>query len=174
MIEAYSLLDYAGIPNGVQVRSACFRNRNKVAAAIILKGDVQGLVNVANPMAKRLKKAKLVIYIAAQGKVAHIVQDRRDDATIGHRAGISRLNAPGVARDINEMLVLPSAGQSVRCRASIGKGAVSRIYRDQGINACANCRLQLVIGDLANDAMTGGAPCLRIAAKAALSAFFRS
>ena len=85
MIEAHSLLDYAGIPNGVQVRSACSRNRNKVAAAIILKGDVQGLVMSPTqwPSVLRRRSWSFTSLLKARSRISFKMAGRRNDRPPG-------------------------------------------------------------------------------------------
>jgi hypothetical protein len=53
----------------------------------------------------------------------------------------------------------PLAGKHIRPSGAIGEGAELRVDRDKGIDARPDFRFQLLIGDLADNAMADIAPC---------------
>ncbi len=143
---------------GVEVGFAWPGDRNQVPAAVIVKGHVQRLMNVADPMPKALEEPELVAYVEAEGKIPRVVQDCGDDAAIGNRARMRNLDPLRGARQVHIMLGRPLARKHIRPGAAIGEGAELRIDRDQRIDAGFNLRLQLLIGDLADDAVPNVTP----------------
>ena len=47
----------------MEVEAALSRDGDQVPAAVIVKGHVQRLVNIANPVPKALKEPKLAAYV---------------------------------------------------------------------------------------------------------------
>ena len=93
VIEPDLLLDDAPVPDSMEVGFGAWpRDRDQVSAAVIVKGDMQRLMDVADPMPKAFKEPKLIAHIEAEGKIAGVVQDRGDDATIGNRARMRNLD----------------------------------------------------------------------------------
>ena len=135
IIDADLLLDDASVPDGMEVGfGACPLNRNEVSAAVIVKGYMQGLMNIANPMPKAFKQPKLVAHVEAEGKIPRVVQDRGDDAPIGNRTGMCSLDAFCRARQVHIMLGRTDM-RVIRRGAGVGEGAELRVDRDKGIDA---------------------------------------
>lgn len=87
VIKAKFLLDNAPVPNGMETGPALSVDGDQVAAAVVVEGDVQGLMDISNPVAKAFEKAKLVADVEAEGKVAGVIQNGGDHATIRDLAG---------------------------------------------------------------------------------------
>jgi hypothetical protein len=60
VIEPDFLLDNASITDGVKIEPAWPLNGDEVSAAVIIKRYMQGLMNIAHPMAEALEKTELV------------------------------------------------------------------------------------------------------------------
>ncbi len=67
---------------------------NQIAATVIVEGHMQGLMDVADPMPKTFEEPKLIAHIEAQCKVPRVIQDCRDNAAIGNRAGMLKRRPP--------------------------------------------------------------------------------
>jgi hypothetical protein len=118
---------------------------------------MQGLMDVANPMPKALEEPKLIAHIETEGKVPRVVQDCRDDAAIGNRARMFDLDAFRGARQVYIMLRRTDVRMIWRS-AGVGEGSELRIDSDKGIYASFDLRLQLLIGDLTDDAVPDVTP----------------
>jgi hypothetical protein len=75
-----------------------------IAAPVVLGGGVQGLVDVADPMAEELERRQLLLV----GRVrrcqdGEVLLDRADDALFGHGA-LNVIEAGRVARQVDEVL----------------------------------------------------------------------
>ncbi len=105
VIDLDLLLDDAIVPDGMQVGFGAWPiDRDKVAASVIVKGHVQRLVHITDPMPKAFEKSKLVAHIETEGKVPRVVQDGGNDTTIGNRTGMCSVDPLRRARQVYIML----------------------------------------------------------------------
>ena len=141
-----------------KVQPALTRDRDKVPASIVVKGDMQWLMDIADPMPQAFEEPDLIAHVEAQGKVPRVVQDGGYDTAIGYRATVSNLDAFRRARQVHIMLGRPLTGKHIRPCAPVCKSAKLGVDRNKGIDARPDFRLQLLIGYLADNAVADIAP----------------
>lgn len=147
IIEPDLLFDDASVPDGVKIKAAWPVNGDEVSAAVIVERDVERLVNVAHPMTKALEETELVAHVETEGKIARVVQNGGDDATIGKRARMANIDALCRARKVDIMLGRPLTRKNVGPRTSVGERAKLGINRNQSIDTVFDFRFQLFISE---------------------------
>ena len=98
------LLDEAAVPERMQALARAALRADVIAAPVVSGRSVEGLVDVADPMAQELQRRQLLLV----GRVrrcqdGEVVLDRADHALVGHGA-LMVIEAGGVAREIDEVL----------------------------------------------------------------------
>jgi len=118
---------------------------DQVATAIIVKGHMQGLMDVADPMPQAFEEPKLVANVEAQSKVPCVIQDGGNDAAIGNRARMRNLDVFRRARQVHIMLGRSLAREHIRPRASVAN------VRNLGLIATSASTRALISGFSSSD-----------------------
>jgi hypothetical protein len=152
------LLEQAPIPDCMEVVTRAAVRADTIAAPVVLEPGVQGLVDVADPMAEELERRELLC-VGRIGRCQHgdIFLDRRHHALLCQRAGVVRAKAGRVAWEIDEVLGSPLPWPV----GPVARGAESlelRISPDQRNHPLARGIIQLEECQLTDGLVTEAAP----------------
>src|SRR5262249_39587216 len=142
--------DQAIVPGGMKIWRAFTGHVDVVAAAVILEGNVQRLMNVANPMAEELQCRQLFIIISRRRQLFRVLLDRGEHADIRGRALIIRRYASCVSFEIDEMLRC-SLARVIWPRAGVGKEIELAIQLDEPADFGPRLRCRQAEREIAHD-----------------------
>ena len=151
------LLDDAAVPERMQALARAALRADVIAAPVVLGRSVQGLVDVADPMAEELECRQLLLVCRVRRRQdGEVVLDRSHHALFGHGALIV-IEAGSVTREIDEVLgcTLPRPIRPVARRA---KRSELLILLDERDHALAGRVVQLAECQLADCLMAEAAP----------------
>jgi hypothetical protein len=141
-------LDDAAIPNAVEVVLARSDLADAIAASVIREGDVERLMQVADPVAQELERLQPGDGIARRAENLEVSRDRRQEALC--RQWTARGSEPiEVSRHVDEVLARPLAWL-VRTGTRVGEEAKLRVLFQQPTDRLPG-RLQLLEGHFTDD-----------------------